>query len=103
MRLIEMYKLESPPGDQTAHGTSSPGAQAKLRSLMNRDPGFRDAIRKRRIPRRQQLDLMPALAQSTERQQCLALPAAPFPLQIPVKHPPGVRAPPARRPAARTP
>src|ERR1700731_5112535 len=100
MRLIEVNKLESPPGDQSAHCTSSPGTQAKLRNLMNRDASFRDAISKRRIPRRQQLDLMPAFAQSTKRQQCLALPTAPFPLQIHVEHPHGVRAPPARRSAS---
>jgi hypothetical protein len=67
MRLIKMNNLKSPPGNQTAHCASSPSAQAQSRYSMNGDPGFRGAIRKRRIPRREQLDLMSALAQSTER------------------------------------
>ena len=64
---------------------------------MNRDPSFQHAIRERRIPGRQQLDLMPAFAQSTERQQRLALPAAPFPLQVSIEPPHGVRTRRARR------
>src|SRR5216684_1882040 len=67
---------------------------------MDRDPSFRDANRKRRIPCRQQLDLLPSLAQSTKRQKSLALPASPFPLQIHVEQPHGVRAPPERSAAS---
>src|SRR5260370_22518748 len=44
-------------------------------------------MRNGRTRRGQQRGLVPPPAQSSERQQCLALPAAPFPLQINVENP----------------
>jgi hypothetical protein len=67
---------------------------------MNRDPRFRDAMPKRRISRRQQLNLMSALVQPTQRQPRLALPAPPFALQIYIQHPHGVFVPAARSSAS---
>src|SRR5229473_2427257 len=95
-----MDKVEMFHSNQAANLECGPGTQADTRNSMNRDPCFRGTIRKRRIPRRQQFDVMSALAQSTHRQQCLALATAPFPLQIHVKHSHGVRAPLARRSAS---
>jgi hypothetical protein len=54
----------------------------------------------RRITHTEQLRVMPKSAEPPDGQQCLALSATPFPLQIHVEHPHGVRTPLARRSAS---
>src|SRR6266849_1974222 len=94
-----MNKLKSPRGNQTAHRPGSPTTQAESWNSMNCNPGFREALCKRRILRRQQFDFVSAFAQSNDRQQCLALTAAPFPLKVHVEHSHRELDPPVFRPA----
>lgn len=64
---------------------------------MNGYSGFPRARRERRIPRRQQFDFVTAFPQSKQCKQCLALPAAPFSIQVKVQHLHGNRALPIRQ------
>jgi hypothetical protein len=81
-----MDKLKSFSGNQAVDHARRPAAQAETRNRVHNDSSFRRAICERRTPRCQQLNLMPAFPQPAQRQQRLALPATPFPLQVYIKH-----------------
>jgi hypothetical protein len=65
--FIHVDKVKSFSPNQAANGACSPAAQAETRHLVNCDSSFCSAIRERRILRRQQFDLVPALPQSPQR------------------------------------
>src|SRR5437762_3166296 len=90
MRLVQVCKVKAPPRQQSADFGGRPRSQAQRSHTMDGNLRFPAARGQRRITCRYEFHLDFALAQAEQRQQCLALAAAPFALEVYVEHPHGV-------------
>jgi hypothetical protein len=83
--LVQVHQFESAFLHQAMQCAGGPSPQAKPCYLVHGNPCFGGPNRQRGIASRQQLHLVPAFAQASQRQPRLALAAAPFALQVDIK------------------